>query len=484
MRIYAIINTLGIILMAFGALLIMPALVALIYQEWVAVEAFAISALLGIVIGYIINRLTPNYNEFHRNEGLIIVALAWAFAAILGAIPYMFFNLGLTDSLFESMSGITTTGSTILTDFSLYPKAMFFWRSFSQWLGGMGIIILFIAILPQFKVAGRQLFFAEAPGPTEDQIAPRIRNTAVNLWKIYIILTFIEIILLALLGMPLFDSVCNSLSTLAAGGFSPHPLSIMGYNSAAIEWVVIVFMFLAGANYALQFRVIKSKNLKLLLKNSEFLFYSIIFLSATIILTILLGLNNYHNIFEALRTAAFQCISILTTTGFATADFAIWRDSAIIILVVLCFFGGCAGSSGGGIKIVRIFLLIKSVLNEHIIIKHPKAVITLKLDEQVVSREVIRQIIVFFILYLLLLITSTFVITLIEADMLIGFSSSIAALGNIGPGLGPVGPMGNFANLNDVSKYILIFDMWTGRLEIISVLLLLAPYTWKNATRI
>jgi trk system potassium uptake protein TrkH len=483
MRIYVIIHTTGIVLIAFGVLLLFPALVALIYQEWIGLEAFLLSALIGVTSGFMLSKIKPGNEEINRSEGLIIVAMAWASAALLGAIPYLFFNINIINALFESMSGITTTGSTILTDFSLYPKSMFFWRSFSQWLGGMGIIVLFIAVLPQFKVAGRQLFFAEAPGPSEDKLSQRVRSTAIKLWKIYIILTIIEIILLTEFDMPLFDAICNSLSTLAAGGFSPHPESIGGYQNPIFEWIIIVFMFLAGVNFALQFRVIKARNIKLLFKNSEFLFYSTIFLAATVLLTLVLMNDCHYNIFDSLRIAAFQCISILTTTGFATYDFAVWPAAAIIILLILTFFGGCAGSSSGGIKIVRILLLIKTVLKENILIKHPNAVIPVKLDDQVVSKEIIRQIIIFILLYLIILIISTFIISFIESDITVGFSSSFAALGNIGPGLGSVGPMGNFADLHTISKLIMIFNMWAGRLEIIAVLFLLIPYTWKNVTR-
>ena len=313
-------------------------------------------------------------------------------------VAFLFFNISAIDALFESMSGITTTGATILKDFSLYPKAMFFWRSFSQWLGGMGIIVLFIAVLPQFAVAGRSLFYAEAPGPTEDSLSPRIRHTAINLWSLYCILTLTEIILLTAFGMPLFDSICNSFSTMAAGGFSPHPESIAGYHNAIFEWIIIVFMFSAGASFTLQFRVIREFNLKLLFKNEEFLLYTTIIFLSTIILSYLLLFSQNLSIFESVRIAAFQCISILTTTGFATSDFALWVDSAIMILLILFFIGGCAGSSGGGIKVVRILLLIKNALNEKIKFKHPNAVTALKLDKNVVSKEIMHQITVFFIL--------------------------------------------------------------------------------------
>ncbi|MEW5820980.1 MAG: TrkH family potassium uptake protein [Cyanobacteriota bacterium] len=470
--------------MSFGILLLIPILVALIYHEWIAIEAFAISAFVGISIGYILNKVTPSYKEVHRNEGLIIVALAWAIAALLGAIPYIFFNLNFINALFESMSGITTTGATILKDFSLYPKAMFFWRSFTQWLGGLGIIVLFIAILPQFAVAGRQLFFAEAPGPTEDQLTPRIRKTAMYLWTLYIALTVIEIILLTIFGMPFFDSICNSLSTLAAGGFSPHPESIMGYKKPIFDWIIITFMFLAGANFALQFRVIKEYNLKFLFKNSEFVFYSIIFIGITLLLTFILMPNENYEFFNSLRMAAFQCISILTTTGFANADFNLWTQSAIILLLLLFFVGGCAGSSGGGIKVVRVLILFKHIFNEIVRFKHPKAVIPLKLDNQIVNNEILRQIIVFVILYLLILAASIVVISIIESDIVVAFTASAASIGNVGPGLGMVGPMGSYADLSTITKGVLIFDMWAGRLEIVAVLMLLSPFIWKGATRI
>jgi trk system potassium uptake protein len=479
MRISIILDAVGLILIYIGILLLLPIIVAFIYHDWESVKAFGVAAATGITIGTLFKTLTPTHREIHRTEGMVIVAFSWASAALLGAIPYLFFNLNVVDALFESMSGITTTGATILKDFSLYPKALFFWRSFSQWLGGMGIIVLFIAILPQFAVAGRQLFFAEAPGPTEEKLTPRIRNTAKNLWTLYIGLTVIEIVLLISFGMPVFDAFCNSFSTLAAGGFSPHPESIMGYNSPAIEWIIIFFMFLAGTNYALQFRVIRSRKPELFLRNSEFLTYALVFLSATVILTLILIVENNYTYLNSLRISAFQAISILTSTGFATADFAQWSASATIILIALMFVGGSAGSSGAGIKVVRVLLLVKSAFKEILQAIHPKAVLPLKLDKQNVSAEVMRQIMVFFIFYLLILLLSTILVTIIENDSSVGFIASAATLGNIGPGLGPVGPMNNYADLSIPTKIILILNMWTGRLEIMTVLILLSPITWK-----
>ena len=479
MRACLILDAIGLVLTYIGILLLIPIIVAFAFQEWHAILPFATAATIGITTGVILKKLTPEYTELHRTEGMVIVALSWATAAILGAIPYLFYDIGIINSLFESMSGITTTGATILKDFSLYPKTLFFWRSFSQWLGGMGIIVLFIAILPQFAIAGRQLFFAEAPGPTEDKLTPRIRHTAKNLWALYIGLTIIEILLLVYFGMPVYDAICNSFSTLAAGGFSPHPESIMGYNNPVIEWIIIVFMFLAGTNFALQFRVIRNRNPALLGENSEFITYSIVVLSATILITLILFFNQAESLFSSLRSAAFQTISILTSTGFATADFEQWSARAKIILITLMFIGGSAGSSGAGIKVVRVLLLIKYAFKELLQLIHPTAVLPLRLDKQTVSNEIMRQITVFFVLYLVLLLISTIVITFVEGNLMTGFASSAATLGNIGPGFGAVGPTESYADLTDFSKVLLTINMWVGRLEIMTVLILLAPYTWK-----
>ncbi|MGD9581419.1 MAG: TrkH family potassium uptake protein [Vampirovibrionia bacterium] len=479
MRIFRIANYIGFILILFSALLILPIFFGIYYGEVLAIEAFAISAIITAILGIIIIKITPPFKEIHRNEGLVIVAITWALMAFLGAIPYLFFNIHFVDAIFESMSGITTTGATILKDFTLYPKAMFFWRSFTQWIGGMGIIVLFIAILPKFAIAGRQLFFSEVPGPIEDDLSFRIKQTAVKLWLLYIILTVVEIILLTLAGMPFFDSICNSLSTLAAGGFSPHPESIMGYHSNTIEWIVIAFMFLAGTNFSLQYKIFTTQRLSILKNSSEFLIYTLVFIIATILITFVLVASSNQEIFNSVRIAAFQAISILTTTGFATTDFNYWTDAGKIILVALMFIGGCASSSAGGIKVVRIIILFKAFFNEVIRLLHPKAILSLRLDNQIVNKEILRQIVVFILIYLVLLIISSLLVGFIESNMIVGFTASAATIGNIGPGFGPIGPMGSYADLSTLSKNILIFDMWTGRLELIAVIIFLSPYTWK-----
>jgi trk system potassium uptake protein TrkH len=282
--------------------------------------------------------------------------------------------------------------------------------------------------------------------------------------------------------MPLFDAFCNSFSTISAGGFSPSATSIMGYKDHLIEWVIIVFMFLAGTNFALQFRVIKFKKPQILIQSSEFLFYSLVIAAATIMITFILIIANNQGILDSARLALFNTLSVLTSTGFATIDYARWPEGAQMVLVTLMFIGGSAGSSGAGIKAVRALLLIKNAFNEVIRMIHPQAVIPLKLDRQIVPPEVMKQITVFFFFYMLLLLISTLLVSIIESDFLIGFISSAATLGNVGPGLGAVGPMGNYADLHCISKVILILNMWIGRLEIMTVLVLLCPYLWRNLT--
>ncbi|MEW5818956.1 MAG: TrkH family potassium uptake protein [Cyanobacteriota bacterium] len=482
MRVYLILDALGLTSICIGFLLFVPILVAIVYQEWSAIPAFGTAGIIGISIGALARILTPTFTDIHRTEGMVVVAFTWLIAALLGTIPYLYFDLGLENALFESMSGITATGATILKDFSIYPKSFFFWRSFSQWLGGLGILVLFIAVLPQFAIAGRQLFFAEAPGPTEDQLTPRIRHTAINLWALYIMLTIIEIILLSLCGMPIFDAICNSLSTVSAGGFSPNAESIMGYNNHLIEWIIIIFMFLAGTNFALQFRAIKFKKPQVFLQNSEFLFYSLVIAVSTIMVSLILIISNNEGFFDSVRTALFNCLSVLTSTGFATYDYAKWPEGAQMVLITLMFIGGSAGSSGAGIKAVRALLLLKNAFKEVIKIIHPQAVIPLKLDKQIVPPDVMKQITTFFFYYMLLLLISTLLISIIESDFLVGFIASAASLGNIGPGLGSLGPMGNYADLNFFSKGICILNMWVGRLEIMTVLVLLCPHLWRNLT--
>ncbi len=417
------------------------------------------------------------FEEIKKSEALFIVAVSWIIFAIISAIPYLFYDLSVVDSLFEAMSGITTTGATILSNYN-YPPAFFFWRSLSQWLGGLGIIVLFVAVLPQFAVAGRQMFFAETPGPTEDKFTPRVRNTASILWKFYFGLTVLLIISLIIAGMPVFDAICNSISTLSAGGFSPNAESIMGYRSPIQTWLIIIFMFFAGASFNLEYKVFEKRNPLLFLKSDEFkLYLSVVLVSAGII-SLILCCDHTYNIFDAIRHALFQVISLMTSTGSASADYTKWSYSAQVMLFIVMFFGSCASSAGGGIKMTRWLLVVKSMKNEIIRILHPNAVVSVKVDNNVVPPEVLRQVVVYVFYYFFIFAVGAILITLIEQSQTVGLASSITALGNIGPGFGVNGPMGSFQNVHDLSKVIMIISMLVGRLELIPFLIMFQRDFW------
>ena len=475
-------RALGIILLAFGGVLLLPALLAWIVGENPAILPFVVAALVAASTGlccFWYGRGSRDFDQLRRTEGLLIVALTWTLAGLFGGVPYLFFGLSPLDALFESVSGITTTGATILTDFSLYPRAFFFWRSFSQWLGGMGIIVLFVAILPQLGVAGRRIFFAEAPGPTEEKITPRVAHTAKALWTVYIVLTAIEIILLILVGMPWFDALCNALSTMAAGGFSPHLESIMGYGSPAITWIVTLFMLLAGSNFALQYRMLIRGHSQALLASEEFRFYLTTVVLFAVLLFVLLLANQEMTIAAGWRDSLFQIISIMTSTGFSSADFALWSIPAQTVIFAMMLIGGCAGSAGGGIKVVRVLFIAKFLKREIDQLVHPSAVLPIKIDRVTVHEEVQRQMLSFLLFYLLLLVVSGLVVTMLEQDAVIGMVGAAATIGNVGPGLGEIGPMGTFANLQPASKMLFIINMIVGRLELIPFLVMLAPGFWS-----
>ncbi len=477
-----ILNALGIILVAFGIIMVSPVAVALLEQEYSSILPFVTGSLTSIALGLLFRKyggFSRNFDDLKRNEGLLIVSLAWIITAAMGAIPYLFYGLSPLDAYFEAVSGITTTGATILTDFSLYPKDFFFWRSLTQWLGGMGIIVLFVAILPQFAVAGRQMFFAEAPGPTEEKMTPRITQTAKALWLVYTLLTLLEVILLVLADMPLFDAVCNGLSTMAAGGFSPHPLSIMGYESSKVTWIITCFMFLAGSNFALQYRVLLQQKPLALFKSEEFRFYTAIILFCSVSLCIALHVSKASGPLDSIRDSLFQIISIITTAGFSSADFALWSVAAQTILFIVMLVGGCAGSAGGGVKVVRVLFGFKYLKREITQIIHPQAILSIKIDQKSVPDDIGRQILGFLLFYLFLMACSTLVVTVIEGDASIGLMGTVATIGNIGPGYGEIGPMGSFGGLSVVTKIVFIINMIVGRLELIPFLAMLHPDFWS-----
>lgn len=477
-----VLATLGLIVQAFGALMLLPLAIAVLYQEWSSAAHFALTGALAALVGHLMSRLVPSrtFDDLDRVEGMAVVAFGWLLVAGCGAIPYLCLGHSLIDSLFESMSGFTTTGATIFTDFTVYNRSLFFFRGFTQWLGGMGILVLFVAILPMLSVAGRQLFFAETSAASKEKLTPRIRDTARHLWGWYIFLTLLETLLLMAVGMPVNDAICNSMATLAAGGFSPHGQSIMGYANPRAEWIIIVFMFLAGANFTLQVRALRG-NLRALWENVELKGYVGIVLVSSLVLFFILGQDPTVGwSLSTLRTALFQNISILTTTGFASVDFQLWTDRAKVVLAFLMLIGGCSGSAGGGIKVIRALFLVKFLARQMIRAIHLKAVIPIRLGRRIFMDHEFQPILGFIGLYFSLFVIGGILTAMLENDLIVGFSGSIVTLGNIGPGFGAIGPMGSFAGLTSATKAIYFLLMWAGRLEVVTLLALFQRELWPS----
>ena len=485
MRLNYITSALSLILKDIGYVTFIPILVALYYKDYNSVLPFFTAGIFALFVSMILKRVfkqtsdSNTLNDIKRSEALMIVSLSWITFGFIAAIPYLFYGLNPINALFEAVSGITTTGATILTSFD-YPKAFMFWRSFTQWLGGMGIIVLFVAILPQFAVAGRQMFFAEAPGPTEDKFTPRIKNTASALWIIYAGLTFTCALLLWLAGMNPFDAVCNSLSTLSAGGFSPNANSISGYRSNLITWIIILFMFVSGASFVLQSRVLTKRKLSLFWKSEEFRCYTTAILLFSVIIGLILYCQQHYTFFQSITASLFQVISLATSTGSASENFQLWTFDAKIMLFITMFLSSCSGSAGGGLKMTRWILIFKYIKNELYKILHPNAVLSIKIDNKVVASDVIRQTIFFAFCFFGLWAVTVLALTMVEKNFVLGLTASISAIGDIGPGIGDVvGPMGSYASLHIISKIIIIFDMLIGRLEIIPFLVLFHKDFWS-----
>jgi trk system potassium uptake protein TrkH len=449
------------------------------------VAAFLASSILGALAGgALVCSFYPETDLGYR-DGFAIVVFSWLGLAFLGALPFYFSGAmdSFVDCLFESMSGFTTTGSTILTKVEILPESVLFWRALTHWLGGMGIIVLTLAILPLLGIGGMQLFQAEMPGPTKDRLAPRIQDTARILWSVYVLFTLVEIFLLLLGKVNFFDAVCHAFATLATGGFSTHTSSVGFFNSVYIEAVVIVFMFMAGTNFSLHYQGLRGR-LSAYWKNEEFRFYLFLTLvSVCFIIFVNLIYKTYENFGQTLRTAFFQVTSILTTTGFGTADFDQWPPACKILLVSLMFVGGCAGSTGGGIKHVRLLLFFKYARLQLRNLVHPQAVGTIKLGKVKVPREILISILGFFALYIAFFFLATLVVTALGVDIVTGSTAVVATLNNIGPGLNLVGPVQHYGHLPPLAKVVLTICMLAGRLELYTVAVLLTPDFWAMARK-
>ncbi len=452
---------------------------------------FVISSLLTLSVGGAICRYVPASGEMTYREGFGIVTFGWIAYALFGSLPLLLADVtgvdNPADAFFEAMSGFSTTGSTTITELELQPKSILLWRAMTQWLGGMGIIVLSLAILPFLRVGGMQLFEAEVPGPTQDRLSPRIQDTARVLWGVYVLFTLAEALLLWGGGMSLFESVCHALTTMATGGFSTRDASLAAFGTYT-QLVVLVFMFLAGVNASLHYHALRG-HVRRYWHSEEFRFYLAIVVTATLVITLLLAgdASISGNLATKLRDAAFQCVSLLTTTGYATADFERWPAMAQYILIALMFIGGCAGSTAGSIKVVRLLLLIKHAFLQLSVLIHPREVRSLKLDRKPVSREVIQSVLGFFALFMTVFLVGSVIMAGLlpasadgSADLLTAGTSVISALGNVGPGLGTVGPTETYTAIPAVGKLVLALCMLVGRLEVFTVLVLFFPSFWRK----
>jgi len=421
--------------------------------------------------------------DVFRKEGLFVVGVGWLLTAAVGAMPYMLAGVlpNGFDAYFESMSGFTTTGSTVLVDIEAAPRSILFWRDFTHWLGGMGIIVLFLAVLPVLGAGGRQLFRSEVPGPTPDGLTPRIKETASILWKIYLGFSVAEALLLWAQGMTLFEAQCHTFGTMATGGFSTRAASIGAYDSVGIELTVILFMVFAGTNFSLYFRVLRGKPLTLF-RDVEWRAYIGVLLAAIAAVTINLLAQKadlYASFGRALRAASFQVVSIMTTTGYGTENFNEWPAFSKFLLVVLMFIGGCAGSTGGGIKVARVIILVRAAVLRLEKVFRPQTVRALRIGREVVSQETVNSVAGFFVLFMGIFAVATLIIAATGVDIVTAFSSVAATLNNIGPGLEKVGSIEHYAHLAPVAKATLSLCMVLGRLELFAILVLLVPAFWR-----
>lgn len=535
MNIRIVLRILGLLTVLIGILMIIPGLVSAIYKETLGVISFGISSILAIIAGFILRHFGGNSDMGHR-EALVTVSLSWLLAAMIGGLPYLILGLGPMDAVFESMSGFTTTGATILSQFNsegywilspdlvqgslayaLAEKAancliyyaptntidlcsgltldlgellsikgtyygLLFWRSFSQFLGGLGIILLFIAILPNLGLAGRELYSVEGLGLVKEAVTPRVRNTAKTFWGIYLGLAGLEVMLLVGAGLPVYDALCTAFASIATGGFSPVAYSIAKYNSILVEVIVCIFILLGGANFVIYHKIILKRNFKSLIRDSEFRAYIFIILISIIMLMIWGRIPGGS--FTALRSSIFQVASTITTTGFVNNfDYDAWSMAAKVILIILMMIGGCTGSTGGGIKVGRVLIALKYTYNELMRSLHPKAVMVIKIGEKTVRENTVKSVLLFVQLYILIFFFGVLAFAITEAsnpqfNFLSAISATACCLGVVGPGFGVVAL--DFTGVSESGRALGFFFMYIGRLEILPVILTFLPETWKR----
>lgn len=479
MRIKLVFNILGKLLLIIGASMFFPLLWSLYYQEKDALPIFY-AMICTLFAGGVLYCSFKSQETVRQRESYAIVTLGWILVSFFGALPYLFSGTlpSLADAYFETMSGFTTTGASVLTDIEAVSHGVLFWRSLTHWLGGMGIMVLFVALLTQLGGGGMQMFKAESPGPVAEKIKPRIKETAKILWGTYVIITAILVVLLLLGGMSLFDALCHAFGTTATGGFSTKNLSA-GFYNPYIQWVLTIFMFASGANFALYYLAF-SKKINSFRQSEEFKLYLFIVLGAVLVIFLDLMHHQPGGIEETLRASAFQVSSVITTTGMMSTDFNLWPPLSKIILLLVMLIGGCAGSTAGAIKVGRILILFKYTAVELFKLVHPRSVRTVKVDQRIVTSDVLMNTMLFFFLYIVIIGLGTAAMGAIGLGLLEALTSVMTTLGNCGPGLGAVGPASNFSAVPAAGKWVLSFCMLIGRLEIFTVLVLFFPNIWRK----
>lgn len=474
-----IVYNIGKILLVEAVLLVLPAIVSIIYSDGM-LASYAVTIAALTVTGVLATKKKPKNKSIYAKEGYVIVAFTWILMSLFGALPFWLSGgiPNFVDAFFETVSGFTTTGSTILNNIEVLPKSLLFWRSFTHWIGGMGILVFVIAIMPKTENSSMHVMRAEVPGPTVGKLVSKLGASARILYGIYCGLTAIMVAFLLAGGMPLFDSLVNAFATAGTGGFGILNNSIEGYNNLYFEMVIAVFMLLFGINFNLYYLLL-IRRFKQALKSEELRCYLGIVAAATIIIAVSLITGN-HSAGYAFRYAFFQVASIITTTGFSSTDFGTWPIIAQLTLLFLMFIGACAGSTGGGIKVSRLVILVKSGMRDIKKAINPRSIETVKVDKQTVEEPVVKGISVFFAMYIIVIAVSSMVVSLDGRDLTTTLTSVVACIGNIGPGLGAVGPAGNFADFSVLSKIALSFDMLAGRLELIPMLMIFTPYAWSR----
>ena len=484
----------GLLLLFNGGFMLLSSLVSLIYNDGVTFELFLSGMVILLVGAFVMVNTRKHKKEMKKREGYLVVTFGWIVMALSGTLPYVFTGAipEFTNAFFETISGYTTTGATILNDIEAVPKGVLFWRSLTHWIGGMGIIVLAIAILPLLGIGGMQLFAAEAPGPSADKLHPRITDTAKRLWLIYFGYTMAETLLLTIAGMSFFDAINHAMCTLSTGGFSTKNASLAFWNDTPIiQYIVIVFMFLAGTNFVLSYFMFKGKFRKII-QDEEFKLYAKFIVVFTLLASCIIYFRadiasstiNHPMVLgeleSAFRHGLFQVISVITTTGFVTADFTMWTPFLMVFFFGLMFLGGSAGSTSGGVKVIRHLILVRNGFLEFKRSLHPNAVLPVRYNKKSISKEIVFNVLGFFILYMLSFIIGALVFSMMEIDFKSSIGLAASSLGNVGPALGEFGPVNNYANLPSLGKWWATFLMLIGRLELFTVLILFTPFFWRN----